>query len=224
MNNSSENTRVQVSAALHLCKLDYNYLDDITQFNGKTNILTDAFLSAIKRINPSLTKAECKSVLAKVLTAAAGDDLGQEFYEMLSFELTKTCEELSQNIISEMCQQVMKKMDEAEGIRSLLWCADDYPDYFTFSDILSMQHQSMDYEEICPLLPDFIEQSLESAYYDLPICEQTILSFAYNDDGYTQDLEKDVSDAFVRAENERYETDKIQEYLDRPDEDEEELN
>ena len=44
MKNFTENTRVQVPAALHLCKLGYTYLDDITSYNPQTNILTEVFL------------------------------------------------------------------------------------------------------------------------------------------------------------------------------------
>lgn len=39
----NENTRVQVPAALHLCRLGYTYLDNITEYDSKTNILTDVF-------------------------------------------------------------------------------------------------------------------------------------------------------------------------------------
>ena len=41
MSDFNENTRVQVPAALHLCKLGYTYLDDndIMVYDRKTNIL-----------------------------------------------------------------------------------------------------------------------------------------------------------------------------------------
>lgn len=39
----NENTRVQVPAALHLCKLGYTYLDNINAYDTKTNILIDVF-------------------------------------------------------------------------------------------------------------------------------------------------------------------------------------
>lgn len=41
----NENTRVQVPAALHLCKLGYIYLDKIDSYDHSTNILTGIFLS-----------------------------------------------------------------------------------------------------------------------------------------------------------------------------------
>lgn len=45
----NENTRVQVPAALHLCRLGYTYLDNITEYDSKTNILTDVFLRSVQR-------------------------------------------------------------------------------------------------------------------------------------------------------------------------------
>ena len=39
-NNFNENTRVQVPAALHLCRLGYTYLDDIPEYD--IDIITDS--------------------------------------------------------------------------------------------------------------------------------------------------------------------------------------
>ena len=49
----NENTRVQVPAAMHLCRLGYTYLDNITEYDSKTNILTDVFLRSVQRLNPA---------------------------------------------------------------------------------------------------------------------------------------------------------------------------
>ena len=57
-NKFNENTRVQVPAALHLCKLGYTYLDNICAYDTKTNILIDVFLNAVKRLNPGLSGSE----------------------------------------------------------------------------------------------------------------------------------------------------------------------
>ena len=54
MKNFTENTRVQVPAALHLCK------------------------------NPALTDLECSQLLDKIVGILNNDDLGKEFYTMLS--------------------------------------------------------------------------------------------------------------------------------------------
>lgn len=67
MKNFTENTRVQVPAALHLCKLGYTYLDDLTSYNPQTNILTDIFIRSVKRLNPALTDLECSQLLDKIV-------------------------------------------------------------------------------------------------------------------------------------------------------------
>lgn len=62
--NFNENTRVQVPAALHLCKLGYTYLDKIEKYDHSTNILTDIFLSQLAKLNPSLSEQDCKNYLS----------------------------------------------------------------------------------------------------------------------------------------------------------------
>ena len=54
----NENTRVQVPAALHLCTLGYTYLDKIERYDSKTNILTDIFLSQLKKGKCGLGKRD----------------------------------------------------------------------------------------------------------------------------------------------------------------------
>lgn len=80
----TENTRVQIPATLHLCKLGYVYLDRIENFNSNTNILTEVFLRSIKRLNPELSERECSLLLGKIVGILNNDDLGQEFYSILS--------------------------------------------------------------------------------------------------------------------------------------------
>ena len=84
MNAFSENTRVQVPAALQLCKLGYTYLDDIMSYDTRTNILTDVFLRSIHRINPDLKSGAAEEVLQKIVNETNNDDLGRAFYEMLT--------------------------------------------------------------------------------------------------------------------------------------------
>ena len=83
-NKFNENTRVQVPAALHLCKLGYTYLDNICAYDTKTNILIDVFLNAVKRLNPGLSGSEVSLLYAKIVNIANNDDLGREFYQLLS--------------------------------------------------------------------------------------------------------------------------------------------
>ena len=80
----NENTRVQVPAALHLCKLGYIYLDEIEKFDHSTNILTDIFLSQLAKLNPHLSEQDCKNYLTKLIGCLNNDDLGKEFYSYLS--------------------------------------------------------------------------------------------------------------------------------------------
>ncbi len=82
--NFNENTRVQVPAALHLCKLGYTYLDNISAYDAKTNILVDVFLNAVKRLNPNISSQEASLLFSKIISIANNDDLGREFYELLS--------------------------------------------------------------------------------------------------------------------------------------------
>ena len=84
MSNFNENTRVQVPAALHLCKLGYTYLDNIDTLDTQTNIIVDVFQGAIKRLNPELEDADVHNLLSKIVSITDNDDLGREFYQMLS--------------------------------------------------------------------------------------------------------------------------------------------
>ena len=83
MNSFTENTRVQVPAALHLCRLGYTYLDDIADYNPDTNILTDIFLRSLRRLNPELDETGSHQMLDKIVGMLRNDDLGREFYTLL---------------------------------------------------------------------------------------------------------------------------------------------
>ena len=83
MSNFNENTRVQVPAALHLCKLGYTYLDNIDALDTQTNIIVDVFLESIKRLNPDVSGAEVSTLFSKIISIANNDDLGREFYQLL---------------------------------------------------------------------------------------------------------------------------------------------
>lgn len=84
MSNFNENTRVQVPAALHLCKLGYTYLDNIDVLDTQTNIIVDVFGESIKRLNPSISETELSILFSKILSIVNNDDLGREFYQLLS--------------------------------------------------------------------------------------------------------------------------------------------
>ena len=85
MSNFNENTRVQVPAALHLCKLGYTYIDtSLYKYDPHTNILSDIFIASLVRINPDLEKKKAQQLLNKIISITNNDDLGKEFYQMLS--------------------------------------------------------------------------------------------------------------------------------------------
>ena len=80
----NENTRVQVPAAMHLCRLGYTYLDNITEYDSKTNILTDVFLRSVQHLNPELSELQAKQLLNEIILILDNNDLGREFYNRLS--------------------------------------------------------------------------------------------------------------------------------------------
>ena len=80
----NENTRVQVPAALHLCRLGYTYLDNITEYDSKTNILTDVFLRSVQRLNPALSELQARQLLNEITLILDNNDLGREFFNKLS--------------------------------------------------------------------------------------------------------------------------------------------
>ena len=82
----NENTRVQVPAAIHLCKLGYKYLSAINDddLDPKTNILTKVLFDSIKRLNPDKTEHELESHMRDVIHSTTNPDLGKVFYSYLS--------------------------------------------------------------------------------------------------------------------------------------------
>jgi type I restriction enzyme R subunit len=80
----NENTRVKIPAILHLCRLGYEYLPlSNAKWDGETNIFTDIFTEAIRRINPEMGADDVTRVYQDVSLALDNEDLGQAFYEML---------------------------------------------------------------------------------------------------------------------------------------------
>ena len=82
----NENTRVQVPAALHLCRLGYEYLDriDDSAYDHDTNILVDVFRQAVERLNPNITKNDVDVCLSDLISTAKYMDLGREFYKKIT--------------------------------------------------------------------------------------------------------------------------------------------
>ncbi len=80
----SEATRVQIPAILHLVRLGYTYLPKIGRYDQKTNILTTIFTHNVKKLNPEMSAEGIKSLLDKLIRILNNDDLGREFYQLLS--------------------------------------------------------------------------------------------------------------------------------------------
>ncbi len=87
-NNFTENTRVQVPAALHLCRLGYTYLSAIKDedYDDKTNILKKVFIRAVCHINEdkNLQEHQAADLLNELIRMSAYEDLGRDFYKKLS--------------------------------------------------------------------------------------------------------------------------------------------
>lgn len=81
----NENTRVKIPAILHLCRLGYKYLSlSNAKKDEGTNIFTDIFFESITRINPDIEQDEVKKVYEKAILTLDNDDLGLEFYKLLT--------------------------------------------------------------------------------------------------------------------------------------------
>ena len=86
MSKFNENTRVQVPAALHLCRLGYSYLADIgpDDFDPKTNIRVSRLAAAVAKPNDGLSPAEVQGAIDALISSASNDDLGREFYKRIT--------------------------------------------------------------------------------------------------------------------------------------------
>lgn len=81
----NENTRVKIPALIHLTRLGYQYLSlSHAEWDPETNIFTDIFNESIKRINPEIDDAQVKRLYEDVNIALDSEDLGEQFYGMLT--------------------------------------------------------------------------------------------------------------------------------------------
>ena len=82
----NENTRVQVPAAIHLCKLGYTYLSAISDddLDPETNILTKVMFDSMKRLNRDKSEHDLQSHMRDVIHSAKNPDLGKVFYSHIS--------------------------------------------------------------------------------------------------------------------------------------------
>lgn len=91
----SENSRVQVPAAIHLRKLGYTYLADIDEqeYDHSTNILTEVFVRSYMRINKGqgITEQEARQKCADLVKSCGFDDLGRDFYNKITSTSSLRC-------------------------------------------------------------------------------------------------------------------------------------
>ena len=81
----NEDTRVKIPAILHLCRLGYDYISlKDSKWDENTNIFTDIFYESIKKINDGVEDEQIKRELEKVSLSLDNEDLGKEFYQMLT--------------------------------------------------------------------------------------------------------------------------------------------
>lgn len=81
----NENTRVKIPAILHLNRLGYKYLSlSNAKWDQSTNIFTDILTESLIRINPDVEFDEIKKAQEKILLVLDNEDLGQEFYKLLT--------------------------------------------------------------------------------------------------------------------------------------------
>ncbi len=82
--NFTEATRVQIPAILHLMRLGYKYLPVVTEYDHKTNILTDLFKECVQNLNPGIGAQEIEILCNDLVRIANNDDLGREFYRKIN--------------------------------------------------------------------------------------------------------------------------------------------
>jgi type I restriction enzyme R subunit len=81
----NENTRVKIPAILHLIRMGYAYIPlSKAKWDAETNIFTDIFFDALKRINSSIEEGDLIRKYEDVRLALDNDDLGMVFYNMLT--------------------------------------------------------------------------------------------------------------------------------------------
>ena len=81
----NENSRVKISAVLHLMRLGYDYLSLKNEnWDKQTNIFPEIFIESLCRINPDLSPDDAHRLLADIRLELDNEDLGQKFYERLT--------------------------------------------------------------------------------------------------------------------------------------------
>src|SRR5574344_138811 len=87
--NFNEDSRVKLPALMHLHSLGYRYISSKelvanSSYDIDTNVITDLFSSKIAELNPGIASQEIKLLIEKIKIALDNNDLGREFYQILT--------------------------------------------------------------------------------------------------------------------------------------------
>lgn len=132
------------------------------------------------------------------------------------YEIERDCDTLSQPIISRLCKRAIKVMNKKASY--FAGSTDDYPQSFTFFDILSIELQSKTYEEINPFLRDFVENTLDNEYDKLSALESFVLDHsecAVNMECDIDAVHNKIYGAFHELLNEHWTSKKIQKFTEK---------
>ncbi|UWD34430.1 HsdR family type I site-specific deoxyribonuclease [Mesomycoplasma molare] len=118
--NSTEKTRVQIPAMIHLLRLGYAYLPistnslDKRNFDKETNIEINIFKSQFKKLNPNFDQ-DIDKVLREIKWSLNNDDLGKDFYNNLVSQNVKLIdfENISNNVFHFSAELEFSNGDES---------------------------------------------------------------------------------------------------------------
>lgn len=130
--------------------------------------------------------------------------------EKMLRDLEEQCSNISNEILDTLCKRVIREIKKWPS--DALAYADNFPSNFNFFDILSVDYQTMFWDEINPELLGSIENLVSLMYKELPIKEQF---FIENSECYTltrsldsEEIESAIMDKFVEMLNNHYATSK----------------
>ncbi|RYY90234.1 MAG: type I restriction endonuclease subunit R [Chitinophagaceae bacterium] len=86
MSRFNEDSRVKLPALLHLARLGYTYIPrkEHDKRLEETNIFPEIFSQSLTRINPDAHPAEIERLLQEIVLKLDYDDLGRDFYKLLT--------------------------------------------------------------------------------------------------------------------------------------------
>lgn len=130
--------------------------------------------------------------------------------EKMLRDLEVQCSNISNEILDTLCKRVIRELNKWPS--NALAYADDFPSNFNFFDILSVDFQTMFWDEINPELLDSIENLVSLMYKELPIKEQFFIEYrecyTLNRRLDSEEIESAIMDKFVEMLNNHYSTSK----------------